>query len=128
MARKLTPLTLPSWISRYNKETKLMEFTGHTSVTVYAYEVSTFFAITKPLESSRNFFKYTITHIVTGMTASGFNKIGDARKCVKTLEENTHLLLGCHPLPKQWGYIDTPEKLMLQRHWVKGVIAGIKNE
>jgi len=122
MARTLTPLTVPSWISRYNKETKLMEFTGHTSVTVDAYEVSTFFAITKPLGSSRNTFKNIITHLATGMTAHGFDKIADARKCVKLFESSGEIVgYDC------WDYIDTPEKLMLQAGWMRDVITGIKN-
>jgi len=123
MARKLTPLTLPSWISRWNVKAQKTEFTGHTSVVVEAYEVSTFFAITKPLPNSRDFFKNIITHLATGMTAHGFDKISDARKCVKLFESSGEIV-GYD----NWSYIDTPAKLMLQAGWMRDVIAGIKNE
>jgi len=124
MARELTPLTLPSWISRWNVKAQKVEFTGHTSIVVEAYEVYPVFAITKPLQNRRNTFKYTITHLATGMTAYGFDKIGDARKCVKQFESSERMLVGY----ENWNCIDKPEKLMLQHDWLRDVIAGIKNE
>jgi len=124
MARELTPLTLPSWISRWDVKAQKAELTGHTSIVVEAYEVSTFFAITKPLPDSLNTFKNMITHLATGMTAHGFDKVADARKCVSQFESSERMLVGYD----NWNYIDTPSKLMLQRDWMRDVIVGIKNE
>ena len=58
------------------------------------------------------------------MTAHGFDKISDARKCVKRFESSERMLVGYD----NWSYIDTPAKLMLQAGWMRDVIAGIKNE
>ncbi len=121
MARKVYNIINPAYTHEYNRDTKRFEFNRkEKDLELECYWDNGIFAITKTLPGSDHRNKYTITHILTGMSAHGFNTMLECKECIKRFCEGTLVDVD------SWAHVDTPQLLMYQVYWMGAIVKEMR--